>query len=152
MGETTLVAKAGDLTDEGTIRKVDVFNEDYRLKEQGAILNWFDITEKEGYFSLNDKMGDIMATFFGKIWIAGLMLTMKKKMDANKKPAKDGEKKKEGFNININLSAIDGMAKMMGGFTVLRMTSMLGMANISFDKEELLAMNAQLNKIRKPKK
>ena len=151
-GETTLVAKAGELTDESFIRKVDVFNEDYRLKEQGAILNWFDITEKEGYFSLNDKMGDIMATFFGKIWIAGLMLTMKKKMDANKKPAKNGEKKKEGFNININLSAIDGMAKMMGGFTVLRMTSMLGMANISFDKEELLAMNAQLNKIRKPKK
>ena len=152
VGETTLVAKAGDLTDEGTIRKVDVFNEDYRLKEQGAVLNWFDITEKEGYFSLNDKIGEITATFMGKIWIAGLMLTMKKKIDANKKPAKDGEKKKEGFSININLSALEGMGKMMSGFTVLRMTGMLGMANISFDKEELLALNAQLNKIRKPKK
>jgi hypothetical protein len=31
------------------------------------------------------------------------------------------------------------------------MTSMMGMANISFTKEELLAMNAKLNKIRKPK-
>ena len=41
---------------------------------------------------------------------------------------------------------------MMGDFTVLRMTSMLGMANVSFDKEELLKINAQLNKIRKPKK
>ena len=41
---------------------------------------------------------------------------------------------------------------MLGGFTVLRMTSMLGMANISFTKEELLAVNAKLNKIKKPRK
>ena len=151
-GETTLVAVAGDLKDESTIRKVEVFNEDYRLKEQGAILNWFDITEKEGYFSLNDKLGDIMETFMGKIWIGGLMLTMKKKMDANRAPAKEGEEKKEGFKIDLNLSAIGGMAQMMGGFTVLRMTSMLGMANVEFNKEELLEMNAQLNKIKKPNK
>jgi len=40
---------------------------------------------------------------------------------------------------------------MMGGFTVLRMTSMMGMANVSFTKEELLKINDQLNMIRKPK-
>ena len=149
-GETTLVAKAGDLTDESFIRKVDTFNEAYRLVEKGAILNWFDINEREGYFSLNDKMGDIMATLRGKLWFAGMMLKMKKKMDAGKKPAKDGEKKKEG-GFSIDLKSIDGFTQMLGGFTVLRMTSMMGMANISFTKEELLAMNAKLNKIRKPK-
>ena len=31
------------------------------------------------------------------------------------------------------------------------MTSMMGMVNISFTKEELLKMNKQLNRIRKPK-
>ena len=149
-GETTLVAVAGECRDESTIRKVEVFNEDYRLKEQGAILNWFDITEKEGYFSLNDKLGDITATFMGKIWLGGLMLTMKKKMDANKKPAADGEKK-QGGGFSIKLDALSGMGQMLGGFTVLRMTGMIGMVGISFDKEELLALNAQLNKIRKPK-
>ena len=41
---------------------------------------------------------------------------------------------------------------MLGGFTVLRMTDMDGMAHISFTKEELLKFNAQLNKIRKPRK
>jgi len=41
--------------------------------------------------------------------------------------------------------------EMMSGFTVLRLTGMLGMANISFTKEELLAINKKLNKIRKPK-
>ena len=148
VGETTLVAKAGELTDESFIRKVDTFNEEYRMKEVGAILNWFDINEKEGYFSLNDKMGDIMATIPGKIWLASLLLTIKKKMDENKKPDENGEKK-GGFNVD--LKSIKGLGKMMGGFTVLRMTSMMGMANVSFTKEELLKINDQLNKIRKPK-
>ena len=147
-GETTLVAKAGELTDESFIRKVDTFNEEYRMKEVGAILNWFDINEKEGYFNLNDKMGDIMATLPGKIWLGTLLLTIKKKMDQNKKPAEDGEQK-GGFNVD--LKSIKGLGKMMGGFTVLRMTSMMGMANVSFTREELLKINDQLNKIRKPK-
>jgi hypothetical protein len=40
---------------------------------------------------------------------------------------------------------------MLSGFTVLRMTSMLGMVNVSFTKEELLKMNKKLNRVRKPK-
>ena len=131
------------------IRKVETFNEEYRLVEKGAILNWFDIDEREGYFSLNDKIGDITSTLGGKLWIAGMMLTMKKKMDANKKPAKDGEKKKGGFEIDFK--GASGMFEMLGSFTVLRMTTMMGMANISFTKEELLKINAKLNKIKKPK-
>ena len=149
-GETTLVAKAGELTDESFIRKVDTFNEAYRLVEKGAILNWFDINEREGYFSLNDKMGDIMATLQGKLWFAGMMLGMKKKMDAGKKPSKDGEKKQGGFSIDMK--SISGFSQMLGSFTVLRLTSMMGMANVSFTKEELLNINAKLNKIKKPRK
>ena len=149
VGETTLVAKAGELTDESFIRKVDTFNEAYRLVEKGAILNWFDITEKEGYFNLNDKLGDIMATVGGKIWLAGLMLMLKKKMDANKK-AEEGGEKKGGFSIDMK--SIKGMSQMLGGFTVLRMTSMVGMVNVEFTKEDLLKLNKQLNMIRKPKK
>ena len=42
--------------------------------------------------------------------------------------------------------------KKSGGFTVLRLTSMMGMMNISFTKEELLKMNKKLNKIKKPNK
>lgn len=38
----------------------DTFNEAYRLKVKGAVLSWFDITEPEGRFSLNDSLGDIM--------------------------------------------------------------------------------------------
>jgi len=38
---------------------------------------------------------------------------------------------------------------MMGGFTVLRLTSMVGMMGINFTKEQLLGINAQLNQIKK---
>ena len=148
--ETKLVAVAGELKDESVIRKVETFNEEYRMKEVGAILNWFDINEREGYFSLNSKMSDIMATFRGKLWLAGMMLKMKKKMDANKQPKKGGEKKEGGFSVDSK--SLKGMGQMLGGFTVLRLTSMMGMANISFTKEELLKMNAKLNKIKAPKK
>ena len=44
------------------------------------------------------------------------------------------------------------MMQMLGGFTVLRMTGMMGMIGVSFTKEELLRFNRQLNRIKAPKK
>ena len=142
VGESTIVVKAGELTDEGKLRKVDEMNQDYILKEKGAILNWFDVETPEGRYSLNDKMSDIMASFWGKLWFLKIALKMKKALAGNGK----GEKKAMGFDIT------EGMMQMLGGFTVLRLTSMIGMMNINFTKEELLKMNKELNRIRKPKK
>lgn len=147
VGETTLVAVAGDFRDEGIIRKVDQMNPDYILKEQGAVLNWFDITEIEGRFSLNDKLGDIIKTFRGKLWFASLFLVLAKKQSGPKQQdgKKKGEKKKKAKNPEMN----SDLMNMIGGLTVLRFTGMLGMRNIMFTKEELLHMNAKLNKIKK---
>ena len=150
VGESTLVAVAGEYRDESLIRKVDTFNEEYRLKEQGAILNWFDITEKEGYFSLNDKMGDIMKSAAGKLWFSTLLLSLKKKMDTGKKENSGEKGGEKGFSFDMK--NIGGMMDMMSGFTVLRLTSMVGMVNVSFTREELLKMNKQLNMIKKPRK
>ena len=147
-GETKLVAVAGECRDESLIRKVEVFNEDYRLKEQGAILNWFDIDAPEGRYSLNDKISDIMKSKRGKLWFIGVGIKLKRKMNKNKKDKAEG-KKSGGFDVE--LKADGGLMQMMGGFTVLRLTSMMGMMNISFSKEELLKMNKKLNKIKKPK-
>ncbi|MBR2343866.1 MAG: glycoside hydrolase family 2 protein [Clostridia bacterium] len=141
-GETKLVAKAGELTDEGVIRKVDTMNEDYVLKEKGAILNWFDVEAPEGRFSLNDKISDIMDSFFGKMWFIRTMMKIKDKMPKSK----DGKASAMGFELG------EGIMQMMGGFTVLRLTTMMGMMDVSFTKEELLKMNKQLNRIRKPRK
>ena len=147
-GETKLEVVAGDLRDESVIRKVDKMNPDYILREQGAVLNWFDITEIEGRFSLNDKIGDVMKTLRGKLWFAGLFLTLAKKMSQAQPQSKDKKaKKKKSKNPEMN----SGVMNMIGGFTVLRFTGMLGMRNVTFTKEELLKMNAKLNKIKKPR-
>ncbi len=134
VGETHLIAKAGTFTDESTIRKVDTFNESYRLKEKGAILNWFDITEVEGYLSLNDKMSDVLRTEEGKALFMGMM----SQVGIGEGAAA------AGFEMN------EGMMQMMGGFTVIRLTSLLGMTGLKMTKEQLLGLNAQLNKIKKP--
>ncbi|MBQ7100343.1 MAG: glycoside hydrolase family 2 protein, partial [Clostridia bacterium] len=75
-GETKLTAAAGEFTDESVIRKVDSFNEAYRLREQGAVLNWFDITAPEGFYSLNDKLSDIMMSEQGRAFFGGMMRKM----------------------------------------------------------------------------
>ena len=140
-GKTELKAVAGDCTDESVINKVETFNEDYRLKEEGAILNWFDIEEKPGRLSLNSKMGEVISSFRGKLLFAKLM----GKVMGGKK---DGEKAKPmGFEVNAE------MMTMMNGFTVLRLLTLMGgMMDAKFTKEDLLDLNKKLSKIRAPKK
>ena len=135
VGETELVAVAGNLKDTARLRKVDEFNEAYRLKEKNAILNWFDITEVEGYFSLNDKIGEILATKEGAQLFTGLF---------SKLLPKEGDEVMGGFEMN------EGMMQMLGGFTVLRLSGMIGTMGINLTKDDLLNMNAALNKIKKP--
>ena len=136
-GTTQLVAVAGEVKDESVIRKVEVFNEAYRLKEKGAILNWFDINEKEGYLSLNDKMGDVLKTLRGKMLFMSLM--------GKFMGGKNGKMEAMGFEVNAE------MMTMMNGFTVLRLLTMIGgMMNVEFTKEQLLDLNDQLNKIKRP--
>ena len=129
--ESRLTAIAGDCRDESVIRKVDAFNERYRLREKGAVLNWFDVSEPEGRFSLNDRIGDICAVPQGKAVIDELL-------------SKFSGGTAAGFEIT------DGMREMMNGFTVLRMTSLMGTTGASPDKEALLSLNQKLNQIKKP--
>ena len=129
--ESRLTAIAGDCRDESVIRKVDAFNERYRLREKGAVLNWFDVSEPEGLFSLNDRIGDICAVPQGKAVIDELL-------------SKFSGGTAAGFEIT------DGMREMMNGFTVLRMTSLMGTTGTSPDKEALLSLNQKLNQIKKP--
>ena len=144
-GETTLVAVAGEYKDESHINKVDTFDESYRLVEKNAVLNWFDITEREGYCSLNTKISDIMGTLRGKLFIAGMTTSLMKQMKKNA----SGEKKGGGFNINLKSG---GIMDMVGSFSILRISSMGGMVGIEFTKEQLLDMNKKLNKIKLPRK
>lgn len=128
-GESILTAVAGACGDESHIRKVDTFNEDYRLKEKGAILNWFDITAPEGYLSLNDRIEDLIKTPEGKKLVMGITGKMASAMG--------GEE------------AVNKMMVMLGSFTVVRLLNLMGTTGAVMTKEELLALNAQLNQIKK---
>ena len=145
-GETTLKAVAGELSDESVIRKVDTPNEDYILKEEGAVINWFEIDTPTGYLSINDSLGDIWATPRGKIVLLGVVLGLVKKMKSG-----SGEKKEvAGFdasNMKISRKMINKTTiGMLMGFSIKRVCMM---AKGIFTKEELLAINKKLNKIKK---
>lgn len=106
------------------------------MKEKGAVLNWFDITAPKGRLSLNDKLSDIMATIRGKLLIMKLAKKAKSKMEKTDKA---------GFEVSKDL------IEMMSSLTLIRLAGLMGTAGISFTKEELLDINAELNKIKKKK-
>ena len=132
IGETEITAVSGNYRDISTIKKVEVFNENYKLKEKNAVLNWFDITEKEGYFSLNDRIGEIISTSEGKKLFAQIFSRMT-----------ENNNNVSGFEIN------EDMMQMLGGFTFIRFAGLAGMIGIEFTKEQLLKINSKLNKISK---
>lgn len=132
-GETHLVAKSGTCTDESWIRKVEKENESYRLKEKGAILNWFDITSVEGKCCLNDKLGQLLDNPHSKPLMDSFL-------------ARLFSSQSEGGMMSLS----DGTMQMMRGFSVIRLLSMAGTLlghDAPFSKEDLLDLNAKLNQI-----
>lgn len=129
-GTTQLMAVAGNCRDAGQICHVDAPDESYRLKEQGAILNWFDITEQEGYFSLNNLIREIMTVPQGKKIITDLLTSV---------------------GMGGDGTMTEDFAKMIGGFSVLRLSGLVGtLGENALTKEKLLDINAQLNQVAKP--
>lgn len=148
-GETILTSKAGDLTDESKIRKVDSFNEDYRMKEEGAVINWFEINTPVGYYSVNDTIGDIMQSFRGKLAMLKIGAMLLKVLKGDSQPSDEPKKKKSKGASVMGFKPSKEMLQLGYGFTVKRVISMLGG---KFTKEQILKINAILNKVKKPKK
>ena len=130
VGESVITAVAGEFKDESHIRKVEEFNEEYRLREKNAVLNWFDITEVAGHLSLNDKISDILATEDGRQLFYSVF-------------EKSVPKNDTGMVFDTS------MMEMLGNFTFLRLAGMMGTLGINLTKEQLLEMNTALNKIKK---
>ena len=123
VGETKILVKAGELTDEGIIRKVSEPNPDYILKEKGAVLNWWDIIEIPGYASLNTKLAKVNAAA-GIPYVQALL-----------KPI-------------IGEAAQPQVLTMLDSMSVLRMVNLLtGSLHIELTKDILMDLNAELNKI-----
>jgi len=128
-GESVLTAVAGDCRDESRIRKVDKMNEDYILKEKGAVLNWFDVKEVEGHCSINTPLKNVMSVPEGKEIIMDALSALVDKKDDNP------------------FMKDDKMIEMMGSFSFLRLTKMIHHHGKPMSREELLELNEKLNQI-----
>ena len=145
-GETKLTAVAGACRDESCIVKVDVFPEEYRMKEEGEVINWFEIDTPEGYLSINDTLGEIMKPFRGKLVLLRLILMLKSQSRQNAGAKDEGKKKEAGV---MGFSVSKEMIELAKGFTMRRALGMLGGG---LTKEQYLKLNASLNRIRKKQK
>lgn len=135
-GTSELVAKAGACEDVSEIVKVEKFNDAYRMVETGEVLNWFEITAPEGYYSINDKTAEVMKSEGGKQLLAELM----KKAMSGRKGMMDADTLEQGAD----------KLDFLGSFTIKRLLSMLGtMGGKLLTKQEMLECNAKLNKIPK---
>ena len=137
-GETALTAVAGECRDESLIRKTETFNEAYRLREKGAVLNWFDVTAPEGYYSLNDKLSEIIKSAEGRTVVQELTGGVMSRMGGG-----------SGDKPEASLQNAEKMMEMMGSFTVIRLMNLIGAAGPGLTKEEMLALNERLNRIKK---
>lgn len=142
LGATKIKAVSGEVSDEASIKYVRKPYQGYILKTEEKVDNWFDKNNEydfkfpEGYFSIKDKLGDIMATEEGEALISSLMDRVVKTMMAGP----DSESKGE-----VKISK--GMMKLAGGMTIERIA---GMAGDKVTPDVLFEVNEMLNKIKKP--
>lgn len=140
VGETELKAVANGLTDNAKINKVDEPNMDYVMKEEGGVINWFEIETPAGYYSINDTFGDIWSSFGGKLAIISSIPMVLKTLKGDGSNNKSDDMSIAGFKPN------KAMIEMAKGFTIKRVFSMVGG---KFSKEQILSVNKKLNKVKK---
>ncbi|MEN6340080.1 MAG: glycoside hydrolase family 2 TIM barrel-domain containing protein [Clostridiaceae bacterium] len=136
-GNTRIRVCAGTCEDKATFRRVNKPNPAYSLDTApGAVSSWADKDGKtvvlaypEGYFSIRDKIGDIMTTEQGRALLEAMIESAMSGLGGR------------GFTLN------EQMRKMAYGLSVERAIKMAGK---HLESAELLALNEALNKIKKP--
>lgn len=135
-GINTVKAYTDCVQDFAEFNRTDVANEEYVLKDSRSglnVANWFEdmssdgeISFKDGYFSINDKIGDIMKTPDGEAFINSMI-----------------DKVSEAMSMNVS----KGMMNMAKGFTVQKVFDMAGGQLPAGVK---VWVNDELQKIAKP--
>lgn len=131
-GEHTFEARAGECTDSMTICKV---SEPYLAysKNPEAMVNWFDKEEMprpKGYFSIYDSMGEVTACPAA----AAVLAPIQEKAAAAYGDVAKNIQIPEAMRIAMARMSVEAQLKQMGGLVT---------------KEDMLAINRQLNQIKK---
>ena len=114
------------------------------MKTEAKVDNWFDKNNEfdfkfpEGYFSIKDKLGNIMATEEGEALINSLIDRVVKIMMSGPDSQSKGE---------VKISK--GMMKLASSMTIERIA---GLAGDKVTADMLFEVNEMLNKIKKPQK
>ncbi len=135
--ENSVRVVSGDVVDAARFRVVSEPNESYVLKnvEGGSnAANWFDTTDAEGrelqfpegYFSVKDKIGDIMKTSEGEAFVNEWI---------------------DKISKQANMTVSKGMMNMVKNFTIEKVFAMAG---DRVPKVLIFDINESLNKIKKP--
>lgn len=144
LGATKIKAVSGDVSDEASIKYVRKPYQGYILKTEATVDNWFDKNNEfdfkfpEGYFSIKDKLGNIMATEEGEALINSLIDRVVKMMMSGPDSQSKGE---------VKISK--GMMKLASSMTIERIA---GLAGDKVTADMLFEVNEMLNKIKKPQK
>ena len=144
LGATKIKAVSGDVSDEASIKYVRKPYKGYILKTEAKVDNWFDKNNEfdfkfpEGYFSIKDKLGHIMATEEGEALINSLIDRVVKMMMSGPDSQSKGE---------VKISK--GMMKLASSMTIERIA---GLAGDKVTADMLFEVNEMLNKIKKPQK
>lgn len=135
LGENTISVKAGDLTDEIKLNRIEEATDEYVLKDTAAggnVENWIDITTgnmlefPEGYFSIKDTFGNIFEN------------------EAAKEVAL-----KALEELNENAEGIPMTEEMLDMASTMTLMSILNFMGIKCDNPQVAKLNEQLNKIQK---
>ncbi len=144
-GANTITARSGDVVSNTvTLNAVPTHNYAYDLPDGNAAANWFDdpaavaanrpFTYVEGYYSIKDKVGDMMKN-------PQTAAVLKNAMDSMKSMTQ----MISSMGMEMNMSS-GPMAEM---FKIMRLSDILKMAGKSVSKEMKHALNDQLTKIKK---
>lgn len=143
-GKYVVEVKGDDLSEKAEFCHVDKFDQSYSFGG-ATVLNWFDIKTPDGYFSVKDLMKDMvgtdaleLATSFGKKIKAHRAEELKKKEELSGKKIVVG---------GAGMSEEDSL-KVMMDFSPLQFIKM-GWPDMP--KEDIIAFNEKLNKIKKIK-
>lgn len=132
-GENRIEARSGNFSDMAVIERVEKADASYSYSSSSAVNNWFaglDITEKEGFYSIYNTMGDILKTEGGKRIFAYVM--------------KEREKSRaEGIATQVHIDE----KMLMATIKDIPLAEMLKRAK--FDGAKISAINRELNTIRK---
>lgn len=112
----------------------------------GDVINWFEITTPEGYYSINDKLGEILASKKGARFIKFTMAKMLIRMKLNSR--KNLQPKDKSRKVDLNNPE---MKTFLYGMSVKRLISMAGTMGpgLEFKKADVLKINRRLNRIKK---